>query len=387
MEFEILARDGAARAGRLRTAHGVHETPLFLPVGTYGAVKGVPAELLRAAGVRALLANALHLALRPGADALARAGGLHAFMGWDGLILTDSGGYQILSLSALRRVGEEGVRFRSPVDGSEILLTPERAVAIQEAAGSDILMVLDHLLAHPAPPSLVAEAAARSLRWARRCREAHGDRPGALFAIVQGGTDPELRRRSARELRAEGFAGYALGGLAVGESFAERSAVLAATLPELPDERPRYLMGVGRPEDIVEAVRHGVDLFDCVIPTRHARNAHLFTTGGVVRLRQARYAEDFRPLDGRCRGLCCRGHSRAYLRHLDRLRDPLFVTLASLHNIGYYMALTDALRRAIREGRLRDFRPDEAIALYGVPCDNAPPEALSEVGPCPPSLS
>ncbi len=373
MRFDVLAHDGAARIGRLTTAHGDHETPLFLPVGTYGAVKGVPVELLRATGARALLANALHLALRPGAEALARLGGLHAFMGWDGLILTDSGGYQVLSLAALRRVSEEGVLFRSPVDGREILLTPERAVAVQHAAGSDILMVLDQVLPHPAPAARVAEAAERSLRWARRCLEAHGNHPGALFAIVQGGTDPELRRRSARALCAEGFAGYALGGLAVGESFEQRREILAVSVPELPADRPRYLMGVGRPEDIVEAVRHGIDLFDCVIPTRHARNAHLFTGDGVVRLRQARHAEDPRPLDERCHGPCCRRHSRAYLRHLDRLGDPLFVTLASLHNIGYYMALMNALRAAIRAGRVGDFRPEEAIASYGVPCDNAGP--------------
>jgi len=371
MRFEVLARDGAARVGRLATAHGEHETPLFFPVGTYGAVKGVPVDLLRAAGVRALLANALHLALRPGAETLARLGGLHAFMGWDGLLLTDSGGYQVLSLAALRRVSEEGVLFRSPVDGREILLTPERAVAVQHAAGSDILMVLDHVLAHPSPAERVAEATERSLRWAERCLLAHGDHPGALFAIVQGGVDPELRRRSARALRARGFAGYALGGLAVGESYEQRREILQSCVPELPDDRPRYLMGVGRPEDIVEAVRQGIDLFDCVIPTRHARNAHLFTSEGVVRLRQARYAEDPRPLDERCRGPCCRRHSRAYLRHLDRLGDPLFVTLASLHNIGYYTALMAALRTAIRSGRLTSFRPEEAIACYGVPCDNA----------------
>jgi queuine tRNA-ribosyltransferase len=373
MRFEVLARDGPARVGRLTTAHGAHETPLFFPVGTYGAVKGVPVDLLRAAGVRALLANALHLALRPGAETLARLGGLHGFMGWDGLLLTDSGGYQVVSLAALRRVTEEGVLFRSPVDGREILWTPERAVAVQEAAGSDLLMVLDDVPAHAAGPDEIVAATERSLRWARRCLEAHGDRPGALLAIVQGGLDAELRRRSARALRALPFAGYALGGLALGESFAERREILALSVPELPEDRPRYLMGVGRPEDIVEAVRHGVDLFDCVIPTRHARNAHLFTNEGVVRLRQARYAEDPRPLDERCRGPCCRRHGRAYLRHLDRLGDPLFVTLASLHNIGYYAALMSALRTAIRDGRLEDFRINEDLASYGVPCDNALP--------------
>ena len=372
MHFEVLARDGEARVGRLTTAHGSHETPLFLPVGTYGAVKGVPVGLLHAAGVRALLANALHLALRPGAETLARLGGLHAFMGWDGLILTDSGGYQVLSLAALRRVSEEGVLFRSPVDGHEILFTPERAVDVQHAAGSDILMVLDHVLAHPAPTERVHDAAERSLRWARRCLEAHGDHPGALFAIVQGGADPELRRRQAQALREAPFAGFALGGLAVGESPEERRAVLAACVPDLPLGRPRYLMGVGRPEDIVEGVRHGIDLFDCVIPTRHARNAHLFTAEGVLRLRQARYAEDPRPLDERCGGPCCR-HSRAYLRHLDRLGDPLFVTLASLHNIGYYTALMEALRTAIRTRALDGFETARALASYGIPCDNAQP--------------
>lgn len=373
MKFEVLHHDGAARVGRLHTRHGHYETPLFLPVGTYGAIKGVPPTLLRSVGVNALLANALHLALRPGVSILQQVGGLHAFMGWDGMILTDSGGYQVLSMASLRRLGEEGVQFRSPVDGRTLILTPELAVSIQEVAGSDLLMVLDHVVSYPSPPALLAEAAERSLRWARRCRAAHGNRPGALFAIVQGGTDLELRCRLARELRGEGFAGYALGGLAVGEDEDERRAVLATTVPELPEDRPRYLMGVGRPQDIVEGVRYGIDLFDCVIPTRHARNAHLFTTEGIIRLRQARYATDSRPLDERCQGSCCRNHTRAYLRHLDRLNDPLFVTLASLHNLGYYMGLMSALRQAIREKRLADFRLESAIATYGVPCDNASP--------------
>ena len=355
LRFERLAEDGAARRGRMHLPRGSVETPAFMPVGTYGTVKGVTPEELEAVGTRVVLGNTFHLWLRPGTEIIERHGGLHGFMGWDGPILTDSGGFQVYSLGRLRRVTEEGVHFRSPVNGDRVFMGPEESMAVQRALGSDIVMIFDECPAYPAERAEVRRSMELSLRWAERSRRAHGDHPSALFGIVQGGVHPDLRRASLEGLQGIGFDGYAVGGLSVGEPAAERDAVLEALEPQLPADRPRYLMGVGKPEDLVECVRRGMDLFDCVIPTRNARNGFLFTSTGLVRLRNSRYRTDTGPVDPECDCYTCRRYSRAYLKHLDRCGEMLGARLATLHNLRYYQRLMAGLREAIAEGELAGF--------------------------------
>jgi queuine tRNA-ribosyltransferase len=350
--FEIRHRDAhsAARLATFNTPHGVVDTPAFMPVGTQGTVKGVDAGRLRETGAQIILANTYHLALRPGEQTVAALGGLHAFMGWDGPILTDSGGYQVFSLAERMTVDEQGVRFRSHIDGALVELTPERAIAIQELLSSDVAMVFDHVVGLPAERDVVADAMRRSLRWAERCQAAATRPDQALFAIVQGGLDRELRIESAERLVAMNFIGYAIGGLSVGESPQEMLTGVDITAPLLPAEKPRYLMGVGRPIDLLEAIVRGVDLFDCVMPTRNGRNALAFTDAGPVRLRNQQHSLDRQPLDATCPCAACR-HSRGYLRHLFQAGEMLGPMLVSIHNLTYYARLLADARRAIAEDR------------------------------------
>jgi queuine tRNA-ribosyltransferase len=350
-----LATDGAARRGSLATAHGTVETPAFMPVGTAATVKAMRPGDVAATGAEMILANTYHLMLRPGAERVARLGGLHAFMAWPGPILTDSGGYQVMSLAELRRLDERGVRFKSHVDGSEHELTPERAVEIQQLLDADITMQLDECPPAGWPHAKVAESMRLSLRWAERCRAAFTERPGyALFGIVQGGTFDDLRRESAEALAAMDLPGYAVGGLAVGEGQAEMFRVLEATSPHFPDGKPRYLMGVGRPDDILGAVQRGIDMFDCVLPTRSGRTGQAFTSGGAVNLKNARHREDPRPLDATCGCPVCATHSRAYLHHLIRTGEMLGPMLLTEHNLAYYQALMADLRQAIEAAALAE---------------------------------
>jgi queuine tRNA-ribosyltransferase len=354
--FEIVHNDPASRArlGQLRMPHGAVDTPAFMPVGTQGTVKGVDPDRLRETGAQIILANTYHLALRPGEQTVAALGGLHTFMGWDGPILTDSGGFQVFSLADRVVVDESGVRFRSHIDGSAVELTPERAVAIQEQLGSDIAMVLDHVVALPNSRDVLADSMRRSVRWAERCRAAATRADQVLFAIVQGGLDAELRAESAASLIELDFAGYAIGGLSVGESPAEMYAALDITTPLLPADRPRYLMGVGRPIDLLEAIGRGVDMFDCVMPTRNGRNALAFTDAGPVRLRNQQHALDREPIDARCPCSACR-HSRGYIRHLFQSSEMLGPVLVSIHNLTYYQRLMGEARRSIAEDRFSSF--------------------------------
>jgi queuine tRNA-ribosyltransferase len=355
MKFELIASDGAARRGRLTFPRGTVETPAFMPVGTYGTVKAMTPEELEAVGAEIILGNTFHLMLRPGTEVIQAHGDLHDFMHWERPILTDSGGFQVFSLADLRKITEEGVKFRSPVDGAEILLTPERSMAVQRALGSDIVMIFDECTPYPATEDEARASMELSLRWAARSREAHGDSPSALFGIVQGGMYPALRRRSLEGLREVGFDGYAIGGLSVGEGMEERHQVLDALMPGMPPDRPRYLMGVGKPGDIVEAVRRGVDMFDCVIPTRNARNGFLYTRDGVMRIRNSRYRTDTAPIDPSCECYTCRNYSRAYLKHLERCNEILGARLNTIHNLHFYQTLMRELRHAIAEGGLEDW--------------------------------
>jgi queuine tRNA-ribosyltransferase len=355
MEFTLLAQDGQARCGRLTFPRGSVATPAFMPVGTYGTVKAMLPEELVELGAEIVLGNTFHLMLRPGVETVARHGDLHGFMHWERPILTDSGGFQVYSLGALRKLTEQGVHFRSPVDGAEVFLGPEESLAVQRALGADIVMVFDECTPYPVDQATARASMELSLRWAERSRAAHGDAPAALFGIVQGGVYPELREASLAGLLRIGFDGYALGGLAVGEPPEARDAVLAALVPRLPADRPRYLMGVGRPEDIVAAVLRGVDMFDCVLPTRNARNGHLFTSRGVLRIRNARYRDDCGPLDPACGCYTCRNYSRAYLRHLDRCGEILAARLNTIHNLHYYLRLMADMRAAIGAGTLTDW--------------------------------
>ena len=356
MTFELQATDGAARRGRLTFDRGTVETPAFMPVGTYGSVKAMTPRDIREVGAEIILGNTFHLFLRPGLEVVEQFGGLHKFIGWDKPILTDSGGFQVFSLAHKRKITEEGVAFASPVDGSKVFLSPEESMRIQKVLDSDIAMIFDECTPYPADEKTASASMELSLRWAERSRRAHEGNPNALFGIVQGSVYPALRHRSAEALKAIGFDGYAIGGLAVGEPEAERNAILEAVEPLLPADRPRYLMGVGRPEDLVESVRRGVDMFDCVMPTRNARNAHLFTRHGTLRIRNAKYERDTRPLDEACGCYTCRsGFSRAYLRHLDRCGEMLGPQLATIHNLFYYQELMAGLREAIAGGRLADF--------------------------------
>ncbi len=353
MRFEVV-REGpeGGRSGILHTPHGSVETPAFMPVGTRASVKGLPPFLLEEAGARIVLCNTFHLALRPGSALIRDLGGLHRFMGWRGPILTDSGGFQVFSLSTLREVTEEGIAFRSPVDGSPLFLSPERAVAVQEELGVDVAMALDVLVAGNASWEETAAGVERTSRWARRCREAvRGET--ALFGIVQGGGHRDLRERSARDLVALDFPGYAAGGFSVGEKKEVFREVAAFTAGLLPKDRPRYLMGVGTPLDLVEAVSWGYDLFDCVLPTRNARNGSLFTSRGVVAIKNARYVRDEGPLDPGCPCWACRNVPRAYLNHLFRAGDPTGLVLLTLHNVTFYLGLLGRIRRAIERGSLQ----------------------------------
>ncbi|MGH7402914.1 MAG: tRNA guanosine(34) transglycosylase Tgt [Candidatus Rokuibacteriota bacterium] len=356
--FDLLETDGAARLGRLRTAHGMVDTPAFMPVATQGSVKSLtPADLI-AAGAQIVLANTYHLLLRPGHDLVRELGGLHRFMGWDGPILTDSGGFQVFSLSKLRRIGEEGVEFRSHVDGSLRTLSPESVVAIQHALGVDVLHPLDECLAHPATEAETERSLALTLRWLRRAVAAHraAGAPGALFGIVQGGTSHALRRRAVEETCAVGLPGYAIGGLAVGEPKPVLYEIAELVACRLPADRPRYLMGVGKPTDLVEAVARGVDLFDCVMPTRNARNGQAFTPDGPLTIGNARFARDGGPLDAACPCEACRRFSRAYLRHLFGARELLAYRLLTLHNLTFYLGLMLQMREAIASGGFGPFR-------------------------------
>ncbi|HEY4232710.1 MAG TPA: tRNA guanosine(34) transglycosylase Tgt [Lacipirellulaceae bacterium] len=354
--FELLHADAqsAARRGRFMTPHGPVDTPAFMPVGTQGTVKGVDAGRLRETGARMVLGNTYHLMLRPRSATVAALGGLHQFMGWDGPILTDSGGFQIFSLADRAEIDERGAVFRSHIDGDRVELTPERAVAIQEELGSDVAMVLDHVVALPNEREIIAEAMRRSIRWAERCRAAAKRPEQTLFAIVQGGLDAELRAESAERLVALDFAGYAIGGLSVGETPEEMYQTLGVTTPHLPPGKPRYLMGVGRPIDLLEGIARGVDLFDCVMPTRNGRNALAFTDRGPLRLRNQQHALDNEPLEEECPCPACR-HSRGYLRHLFQTNEMLGPTLVSIHNLTYYQRLMDRAREAIASDRFGTF--------------------------------
>jgi queuine tRNA-ribosyltransferase len=357
MRFAVSHRDGAARRGRLELAHGGVDTPAFMPVGTYGTVKAMSPAELREVGAQIVLGNTFHLWLRPGTDVIARHGGLHRFMGWDGPILTDSGGFQVFSLGALRKISEQGVRFASPINGDRLLLTPEESMRVQRALGSDIAMVFDDCTAYPASEPQAAKSMRLSLRWAERSKRAWEGSGNALFGIVQGGVHEQLREESLAGLRAIGFDGYAIGGLAVGEPKADRERILAHSVPRLPADRPRYLMGMGTPEDLIGAVGAGVDLFDCVLPTRNARNGWLFTRRGDVKIRNARWRDDARPLDEACGCYGCRNFSRAYLHHLQRSNEILGARLNTLHNLYYYQELMRELRNAIEGGRLAATAP------------------------------
>jgi len=353
-EFSLTidATDGAARAGRLMTAHGPVATPVFMPVGTAGTVKAMTADAVRATGASIVLGNTYHLMLRPGAERVARLGGLHRFMDWPGPILTDSGGYQVMSLSQLRKMDADGVTFQSHIDGSKHRLTPERSIEIQHLLDATITMALDECTPFPATHDQARESMELSMRWARRSRDAFVPRPGyALFGIAQGSIYPDLRARSAEALRAIGFEGYAVGGLAVGEGQEAMFSVLDATVPHLPEDRLRYLMGVGTPDDIIGAVRRGIDMFDCVIPTRAGRTARAYTSRGVFNLRNARFADDDRPLDPACPCPACTRHPRAYLHHLFRAEEMLGPMLLTWHNVTYYQTLMAGLGEAIRAGR------------------------------------
>jgi queuine tRNA-ribosyltransferase len=367
--FHLTHTDAGARSGVMTTAHGPVATPAFMPVGTQGAVKGASHRDLESIGAEILLSNTYHLYLRPGDDLIARRGGLHRFIGWDKPILTDSGGYQVFSLAERRKITEEGARFQSHLDGSSHLLTPEKAADIQAQLGSDIAMVLDECLAHPATLEAADASTMRTLRWAQRARarmlqlrEAPVDgvivtNPGqAQFGIVQGGVFPSLREQSARQTVGMGFEGYAIGGLSVGEPIDVMYDVVAHTTPFLPADRPRYLMGTGTPEDLVEAVARGVDLFDCVLPTRNARNGQLFTSEGRINIKNARYAEDERPVDPSCQCYTCRTHSRAYLRHLFAVNEINAATLNTLHNLSFYLDTLSRIRDAIVFRRFETFR-------------------------------
>jgi queuine tRNA-ribosyltransferase len=362
MRFELLATSGLARRGRLALAHGTVQTPAFMPVGTYGTVKAMSPDELSKLGAEIVLGNTFHLWLRPGLEVIEAFGGLHRFMAWDGPILTDSGGFQVFSLDKLRKISEEGVRFASPVNGDKLFLTPEESMRIQRVLNADIVMIFDECTPYPADRKVAAQSMQLSLRWAGRSKQAHEGNPNALFGIVQGGMYEDLRDQSLDGLREIGFDGYAIGGLSVGEPKDDMRRILAHTAPQLPPDKPRYLMGVGTPEDIVEAVSRGIDMFDCVMPTRNARHGVLFTRSGDLRIKNARFRTDTGPIDPACGCEACRRFSRAYVHHLLRCGEILGARLATLHNLTYYQDLMRDLREAIAHDRLVSFRAgfDEA---------------------------
>jgi len=364
LRFELTHTDQRARRGRLHFARGVAQTPAFMPVGTYGTVKAMTPEEVQATGAEIVLGNTFHLFLRPGTQVIRAHGDLHDFMGWSGPILTDSGGFQVWSLAALRSMDEKGVTFQSPIDGAKIFMGPEESMAIQHDLGSDIMMAFDECTPYPATFDQARTSMELSMRWAKRCvafhRQSEKSNRQALFGIVQGGVYEELRTNSAQTLTEMGFDGYAIGGLAVGEPEQEREQTLDFTTPKLPKDKPRYLMGVGRPEDIVEAVRRGVDMFDCVMPTRNARNGHLFTRRGVLKIRNTRYQSDTQPIDPECGCYACQHYSRAYIKHLQKCNEILGHRLATTHNLHYYQDLMSQLRQAIEQGSF----DQTAKALY-----------------------
>lgn len=355
MQFELLKTDGRARRGRLVFERGVVETPAFMPVGTYGTVKGMTPEELDDSGAHICLGNTFHLMLRPGTGIIRQHGDLHDFMNWDKPILTDSGGFQVFSLGDLRKITEAGVTFRSPINGEKILLTPEKSMEVQRDLGSDIVMIFDECTPYPATEQEARVSMEMSLRWAKRSKEAHGDNPAALFGIIQGGMYEGLRDVSLAGLEAIGFDGYAIGGLSVGEPKEDMIRIIDHTAPQIPEDKPRYLMGVGKPEDLVESVRRGIDMFDCVMPTRNARNGHLFVTEGIVKIRNAKHRNDTSPLDEKCDCYTCKNYSRSYLHHLDKCNEILGARLNTIHNLRYYQRVMQGLRDAIDAGTLEQF--------------------------------
>ena len=355
MKFNLLNTDGLARRGQLVFDRGVVETPAFMPVGTYGTVKGMTPEELAETNAHICLGNTFHLMLRPGTDIIKQHGDLHDFMHWDKPILTDSGGFQVFSLGAMSKITEEGVTFRSPINGEKILLTPEKSMHVQRDLGSDSGMIFDECTPFPASVEEAERSMQLSLRWAKRSKEAHGDSPNALFGIIQGGMYENLRDESLQELQAIGFDGYAIGGLSVGEPKEDMMRIVKHTAPKIAPDKPRYLMGVGKPEDIVESVRRGIDMFDCVMPTRNARNGHLFVSEGVIKIRNAKHKTDTSPLDDKCDCYTCKNYSRSYLHHLDKCNEILGARLNTIHNLRYYQIVMEGLRSAIEENRLDDF--------------------------------
>lgn len=352
MTYDLINTDGKARRGRLTFSRGTVETPAFMPVGTYGTVKGMKTEEVADTGAEIILGNTFHLMLRPGTDIVEKHGGLHNFINWNKPILTDSGGFQVFSLGAMRKITEEGVKFSSPVNGEKIMLTPERSMEVQRSLGSDVVMIFDECTPYPATHDESKVSMELSLRWAQRSKDAHGDNPSALFGIVQGGMYEDLREVSINGLKAIEFDGYAIGGLSVGEPKADMIRILDHTAPLIPDNKPRYLMGVGKPEDLVEGVRRGIDMFDCVMPTRNARNGHLFVTNGVIKIRNARHKVDPGPLDPECDCYTCKNYSRAYLHHLDKCKEILGSQLNTLHNLHFYQRIMQGLRKAIENNAL-----------------------------------
>lgn len=371
MSFEKITEDGRARRGRLTFPRGVVETPAFMPVGTYGTVKGMLPRDIHEIGAQIILGNTFHLMLRPGTEVVKAHGDLHDFTQWQGPILTDSGGFQVFSLGEMRKITEESVTFRSPVDGSKVELSPEIAIQVQRDLGSDIVMIFDECTPYPATEKQARESMQLSLRWAERSKNAHEGNPAALFGIVQGGMYEGLRDQSLEGLTEIGFDGYAIGGLSVGEPKEDMIRILDHLPPKMPEDKPRYLMGVGRPEDIVEAVRRGVDMFDCVMPTRNARNGYLFTSTGIIKIRNARHRHDTSPLDERCDCYTCKNFSRSYLHHLDKCGEMLGSQLNTIHNLRFYQNLMAGLRGAIEAGTLSDFISD----FYALRGESVPPLA------------
>jgi queuine tRNA-ribosyltransferase len=355
MNFELDTTDGQARRGRISFPRGVVETPAFMPVGTYGTVKGMLPRDIKEIGAEIILGNTFHLMLRPGTEVVKNHGDLHDFIGWDKPILTDSGGFQVFSLGDMRKITEEGVSFQSPVDGSKVFLDPEKSMQVQHELGSDIVMIFDECTPYPASHEQAKDSMELSMRWAQRSKDAHGENPSALFGIIQGGMYEDLRQQSLDGLKAIGFDGYAVGGLSVGEPKDEMLKVLECLQPDMPEEKPRYLMGVGTPADILEAVRRGVDMFDCVMPTRNARNGHLFTSQGVIKIRNAKHRHDDSPLDPHCDCYTCKNFSRGYLHHLDKCKEILGSQLNTIHNLRYYQTHMANIREAIEKGELDQF--------------------------------
>ena len=373
MEFELDSQTGRARRGRLKFPRGTVETPAFMPVGTYGTVKGMTPRDVEDIGAHIILGNTFHLMLRPGTEVIKAHGDLHDFMQWKGPILTDSGGFQVFSLGKLRKITEDGVTFKSPINGSKVFMGPEESMQVQRDLGSDIVMIFDECTPYPANIHEARDSMELSLRWAKRSKVAHGDNPSALFGIVQGGMYENLRTESLTGLVEIGFDGYAIGGLSVGEPKEDMLRILESLTPQMPKYKPRYLMGVGKPEDLVEGVRRGVDMFDCVMPTRNARNGHLFTSEGVIKLRNAKYREDTGPLDPQCDCYTCKHFSRSYLHHLDKCNEMLGAQLNTIHNLRYYQRIMADIRKALSDNTFDEFLVD-FYGRQGLEVPPAPPQ-------------